>query len=72
MIVSDLNNDNPSCGAWVEAAKELGLPQNNDFNGETTYGVGSYQFASTGRVRSSSSRAFLRPAMSRKNITCSD
>ena len=69
MIVSDLNNNNPSCEAWVEAAKEFGLPANPDFNGDTTYGVGSYQFTSTGRVRSSSSKAFLRPALSRKNLT---
>ena len=41
MIVSELNNNNPSCRAWVEAAKEFGLPANDDFNGETTYGVGS-------------------------------
>ena len=69
MIVSDLNNDNPSCKAWIEAAKEYGLPANSDFNGETTYGVGSYQFSSTGRVRYSSATAFLKPAMARDNIT---
>ena len=69
MIVSELNNNNPSCRAWVEAAKEFGLPANEDFNGETTYGVGSYQFSSTGRMRYSSATAFLKPAMKRSNLT---
>ncbi len=69
MIVSELNNNNPSCRAWVEAAKEFGLPANDDFNGETTYGVGSYQFSSTGRMRYSSATAFLKPAMKRSNLT---
>ena len=69
MIVSDLNNDSPSCKAWIEAAKEYGLPANSDFNAETTYGVGSYQFSSTGRMRFSSATAFLKPAMTRNNVT---
>ena len=68
MIVSDLKNDNPACQAWIEAAKEFGLPQNSDFNGETTYGVGSYQFSTSGRMRYSSATAFLKPAMKRSNL----
>ena len=69
MVVTDLNNDNKSSLAWVEAAKELGLPANSDFNGETTFGVGSYQFSSTGRMRYSSATAFLKPAIKRGNVT---
>ena len=69
MIVSNLNNNNPSCDAWIQAANEYGLPHNSDFNGETTYGVGSYQFSSSGRMRYSSSTAFLKPAIKRGNVT---
>ena len=68
MIVTDLNNNNKSSLAWVEAAKEYGLPANLDFNGDTTYGVGSYQFSSTGRMRFSSATAFLKPAVKRGNV----
>ena len=69
MKVSDLKNDNPACQAWIEAAKEFGLPPNSDFNGDTTYGVGSYQFSTSGRLRCSSATAFLKPAMKRSNLT---
>ena len=69
MIVSKLNNNSPSCDAWIQAANEYGLPHNSDFNGETTYGVGSYQFSSSGRMRYSSSTAFLKPAIKRGNVT---
>jgi len=36
LSVSDLRNDHPYCRAWIEAAKQYGLPANRDFNGETT------------------------------------
>ncbi len=67
--VSDLRNDNPACRAWVEAAQEFGLPANSDFNAQSTYGVGAYQLTLKGRWRSSSATAFLRPALSRPNVT---
>ncbi len=67
--VSELKNDNPACKNWVEAANEYGLPKNNDFNGDTTFGVGSYQFSTTGRWRASSASAFLNPIRKRKNLS---
>src|SRR4029078_13474847 len=45
MGVSTLRNDHPYCRAWLDAAQELGLPANPDFNAETTFGVGSYQLS---------------------------
>lgn len=66
--VSDLRNKNASCEAWVEAATQFGLPRNPDFNGETTYGVGSYQLSIRNGWRSSAARAFLGPARKRKNL----
>ena len=41
--ISDLRNDNPACNDWLRAARAHGLPQNSDFNGESSYGVGGYQ-----------------------------
>src|SRR6185437_16800405 len=43
--VCNLRNDHPYCEAWVAAGVESGLPRNADFNGPTTYGVGSYQLS---------------------------
>lgn len=66
--VSTLRNDHPACKAWVAAAQEYGLPYNPDFNGETTYGVGSYQLSISERWRDSAATAFLRPALERTNL----
>lgn len=63
LAVSDLRNANPACAAWLQAAQQYGLPYNPDFNGETTFGVGSYQLTLGRRLRASAAAAFLRPAM---------
>jgi choline dehydrogenase len=67
--VSNLRNDHPYCSAWVEAGVELGLPRNPDFNGATTYGVGSYQLSIDHGWRQSAAVAFLRPVRARPNLT---
>ena len=59
--VSNLRNNNAASAAWVEAGVEFGLPRNPDFNGETTYGVGSYQLGIGRHWRTSSASAFLKP-----------
>lgn len=67
--VSELRTGNPASEAWVRAGIEYGLPHNTDFNGETTYGVGSYQLGIGKRWRSSAATAFLHPIMQRPNLT---
>jgi choline dehydrogenase len=67
--VSNLRNDNVASAAWVEAGVESGLPRNLDFNGETTYGVGSYQLGIGRHWRTSSASAFLKPVAHRPNLT---
>lgn len=67
--VSDLRNDNPACDDWLSAAREYGLPENPDFNGESAFGVGAYQLTLRGRWRESAATAFLKPALSRPNLT---
>lgn len=67
--VSDLRNDNPLCEAWLEAARETGLPDNSDFNAESTYGIGRYQLTLNGRWRDSAATAYLHPALARQNLT---
>lgn len=67
--VSDLRNDNPACDDWLKAAMGHGLPQNDDFNGESAFGVGAYQLTLRGRWRDSAATAFLHPALKRPNLT---
>ena len=67
--VSNLRNNNAASAAWVEAGVEFGLPRNPDFNGETTYGVGSYQLGIGRHWRTSSASAFLKPVAHRQNLT---
>lgn len=67
--VSNLRNADASCAAWLDAAQAFGLPANHDFNAESTYGVGAYQLSIRNGWRSSASRAFLRPVLSRRNLT---
>ena len=66
--VSKLRNHHPDCTAWLDAAQQFGLPLNDDFNADTTEGVGEYHLSIGSRWRSSSSRAFLEPAKNRKNL----
>ncbi|MEM7290416.1 MAG: GMC family oxidoreductase N-terminal domain-containing protein [Pseudomonadota bacterium] len=68
LLVSNLRNSNLANDAWLRAAEQIGLPRNEDFNGESGYGVGTYQLSIGPRWRESSARAFLRPAMNRPNL----
>jgi len=45
------------------------LPRNDDFNGETAYGVGAYQLTLRGKWRDSAATAFLHPALRRSNLS---
>lgn len=67
--VSDLRNDNPLCAAWMQAARETGLPDNPDFNAESTFGIGRYQLTLKGRWRDSAATAYLHPALARPNLS---
>jgi choline dehydrogenase len=67
--VADLISPNPMTQRFVEAAVEAGLPRNPDFNGEQQEGAGIYQVTQRGGHRMSAARAYLRPAMSRPNLT---
>ena len=67
--VSQLRMNNPACEDWMDAARSWGMPDNEDFNGDSTYGVGRYQLTLNGRWRESAATAFLKPAMARPNLT---
>jgi len=67
--VSDPRHRHPLCEAFVQAATEIGLPFNPDFNGSEQEGVGFYQTTTHKGRRWSSAQAFLREAEKRPNVT---
>ncbi len=67
--VSDTSRDqHPLCREFIASAEKAGLPFNPDFNGPVQEGVGYYRITTKGGRRMSAARAFLRPAMTRKNV----
>jgi choline dehydrogenase len=59
----------PLCETFIASAEAAGLPRNPDFNGAEQEGAGIYQMTIKGARRNSAARAFLRPAMKRRNVT---
>ena len=53
---------------FMLASSFAGLQLNEDFNGAAQEGVGAYQYTTKNGLRMSAARAFLRPAMKRKNV----
>jgi choline dehydrogenase len=69
LAVSDGRSHNPSAAAFLDAALQAGHPATSDFNGATLDGFGEYQLTQRDGRRCSTSTAFLRPALSRPNLT---
>src|SRR5439155_10914162 len=59
----------PLFDAWLEAGKVLDIGQTADYNGAEQLGFGRGQYTIRDGRRSSSARAYLRPAKKRKNLT---
>ena len=69
LTITDLGAQaHPLCKAYLAAAEKAGLSFTPDFNGESQEGAGLYQFTIKNGLRNSAARAFLRPAMKRKNL----
>lgn len=69
LIVSDPGWHHPLCEAFIEGAVQLGIPRNPDYNGATQEGVAYAQRTIHRGRRVSASRAFLHPAMQRRNLS---
>ncbi|GAB5458232.1 MAG: choline dehydrogenase [Henriciella sp.] len=69
--VSGGNNmtGNPLYQAFIDAGVEAGYPRTDDYNGHCQEGFGPMHMTVRGGVRASTSRAYLRPVMSRPNLT---
>ena len=66
--VSDQKWPNPGSVAFVEAAAQLQLPRNADFNGAQQEGFGLYQVTQKGGERWSAARAYVEPLRGRANF----
>ena len=69
LTVSDGRSGHPLCSAFVQAAEQTGHKANDDFNGESQFGVGRYQLTQRGGMRCSTAVAYLHPALARPNLT---
>ena len=69
LSVQDLTYKSTLTKAFVAATRECGLPANEDFNGVTQDGTGFYQVTQRDGGRWSAADGYLRPALSRPNLT---
>lgn len=58
----------PICQSYLQAARTLGYPINDDFNGASFEGAGIYEANIRNGQRDSSNTAYLKPALSRSNL----
>ncbi|MFT5174116.1 MAG: choline dehydrogenase [Gammaproteobacteria bacterium] len=67
--VADVRITDPLLDSTVLAAESLGYPANADYNGASQEGFGYFQTTMKNGRRMSTAKAFLRPAMDRKNLS---
>jgi len=69
LTVCRARGHNPLMDVFCEAGEQAGYPLNDDFNGATQEGFGRYDFTIKKGKRWSTSWAFLRSVLGRKNLT---
>ncbi len=67
--VSDIASRHELIDAFIEGAQQVGVPRNDDFNGESQEGAGYYQLTTARGLRCSAATAYLKPARRRRNLT---
>lgn len=67
--MSDIGAKSELMEAIIRGAKEMGVPQNDDFNSGDQEGVGYYQLFTHNGWRISSAVAYLKPARNRANLS---
>ncbi len=67
--VSNIASRHELIDAFIEGAQQVGVPRNDDFNGESQEGAGYYQLTTARGLRCSAATAYLKPARRRHNLT---
>ncbi len=62
-------NPQPLTRAFVQACQQIGMPFNPDFNGPAQAGASAYQVTNRNARRCSAAIGYLRPALSRRNLS---
>jgi choline dehydrogenase len=65
--ITDIDETDPLCDAFIRGAESLGVPRNPDYNGRTQEGIAYAQRSVFRGRRVSPARAFLHPAIARGN-----
>ena len=68
LAVSDMRVQRDVCNAYIDAAEEIGIPRNDDFNGATQEGAGYFQLTARNGRRCSAAVGYLNPAKRRPNL----
>lgn len=66
--VSDLRLRRPIADHFIAAAKDIGIPFNEDYNGAIQEGVGYFQQTAHNGFRCSTAKGFLKPVKNRTNL----
>jgi choline dehydrogenase len=67
--VDDAANEFDLAKVFIAAGVDIGIPANDDFNGDIQEGMGFYQLHIKNGLRQSSAVTFLKPAQKRTNLT---
>ena len=69
LSVTDISIEvHPLCRTYLEAAAEVGIPTNLDYNALSMSGASIYQLTTRGGIRASTAACYLRPARRRANV----
>ena len=66
--ITDIDELDPLCEAFMEGANSLGIPRNSDYNGAVQEGISYVQRSIHRGYRVSPARTFLYPALKRGNV----
>jgi choline dehydrogenase-like flavoprotein len=69
LVTETSRYEDPLCDAYVDAARAAGLPVTEDYNGAQQDGFARMQMTIEHGRRCSGAVAYLRPALSRRNLT---
>jgi choline dehydrogenase len=70
LSVSNIRVKRKICELFIDAAEQVGIPRNDDFNGKDQEGVGYFQLTISQKgTRCSTAVGFLRPVLRRQNLT---